>query len=335
MNRNPGLFGRVAQWSRKRRRELEDSDSPFPEDEEILPRDGMTETFQRRRRIDEELIFADAADRSQRKHRKSNEGIDPIIGELLLEHWSTFFTCFREDEKAFELARFQDQAADIQKRLDHLGPNDVPDTVTSRQLLFLLSRFMREHFKSWDNRLDQMVAHIRELEQQKQAVELSNSWQQDETARCKELVSDQLAGREAVMPTGANGMPPLLSELLCTLFDVSSIPERPRAHTRQRAAEEEATATPTDEPVTDLRSDTDPAEALDDDTAIIRRVLRAMLRGKATPAKVSRTLEDHDLAVELCRLSEENRRYRTMLAHLGLLPADQQSDRPDDEDADD
>jgi hypothetical protein len=329
MNRTTGLFGRVAQWTRNRRT-AQAEESPFPEDEVTGPRDGMTETFHRRRRIDEQLLFDENADQSLKRHRKQGRTPDPIIGELLLELWGTFFSCFREDERAFELARFQDQAADVQQQLDELPSEAIPDLVTSRRLLFLLTRFMREHFDSWDNRLDQMAAQIRELQQQNHAVELTNSWQQDETQRCRQLVADQLSRRETVIPSGRDGMPPLLSQLLCTLFDISSIPQRPQAHLRTTTAElaqaegGESAQTPA---ATDLRSDTDPALSADDDTAIIRRVLRAMLRGEATPAKVTRTLEDADLAQELCRLSEENRRYRTMLSHLGLLPAEPGSQR--------
>ncbi|MFW5844979.1 MAG: hypothetical protein ACOCXJ_02005 [Planctomycetota bacterium] len=315
---------RIRRWGRKREEHKSNRALEPRLDREQAGTDAavqaasQTDRFQRRRSIDLFGLFRGPAEASRNSHRATGRFADPVLADLLLDHWADFFAHFREDERDFELARFEQEAEQVQQILDQLEPEERPDLVTCRQMLFLLNRLGRERFQTWDQRLDVLLAQNRDLEQQLNAIQLSTSWQTDEMTYCRGIITDAMKRRDSFVPAGSDGEPVLVSQLLCALLNITKAPPRPEA-SRGRRLTARADVQEPPPPAPDAQTDFEPVEQVDAQVATIQRTLRDLLRGQATRAKLNRVLGDRELAAELHSLVSSVRQYRTILAQLGLL----------------
>lgn len=126
----------------------------------------------------------------------TGQDIDPVIGRLILSCWRSFFEMFRPDEQPIEFARYREEADAVIAAVDQLGSDGLPDLVTCKQILFLLSRFTRERFHEYNDRVEDLAQQSRELAQQLEAHRLTSSVSVDELARVQDVLeasSDRLA----------------------------------------------------------------------------------------------------------------------------------------------
>ncbi|MDA3962738.1 MAG: hypothetical protein PF961_18290 [Planctomycetota bacterium] len=325
----PRSFTQSFQRWRQKRSERQGGDDPFEGMEqagETKPDKDATDRFRRRRGVDYDAVFEEPAKRSRSKHRSSGQFCDPLVADMLQDFWATFFACFRDDEQGFELEHFKREAAEVQEQLDEFGPDGAPDLVTCRQMLFLMSRFARERFDSWSARIDEMLMAHSQQHQELEAIKLTSCWQTDELNHCKELVTNAIKQRDMRVPAKGDGVPPTLNELICALLGIQAQPPRPQAHTSRmrRKTPPEGTAleakgseevSPESEALE--RKSTQEAEA---EGKLLLKVMRDMINGKTTLAKLTKAVEDRDLARELLEMSGEFHRNRGILARVGLLP---------------
>lgn len=189
------LLSKVRRW--KQRHDISISSDDFEQDEvHPVKEQSMTGIFYKKKVIDHEMMFNEPASRSQKLHDLNQKQADPIIGQLLMEQWATFFECFRDDEHDFEEAEFVDSAHSVQNRLDRLPPHTRPDIVTLRQMLFLLIRLTREQFERRNERINELMNRVHELEFEKESVQLENCWHIDEIHRCMHIISCQMRGED-------------------------------------------------------------------------------------------------------------------------------------------
>jgi len=123
-------------------------------------------------------------------------------------------------------------------------------------------------------------------------------------------------------------VPPTLNELLCAMLGIQAQPPKPQAHTsrlRRQSREDEAGAAGDAAP---QEPDSGEQEALERQATadaeaegkLLAKVLGDMVAGRTTLAKLTKTVEDRDLARRLLEMSTEFHRNRGILARLGLLP---------------
>jgi len=305
---------RIQRWRERRRAahetplgsgeadEFADFDPQAVGDEEGADTGG-TARYRRRKSVDYGVVFADAAKRSRAKHRTTGKSADPVLAEMLLDFWDTFFECFREDEPEFELARFRDEAAEVQEQLDALPPGMPPDLVTCRQVLYLLLSFARDRFESWSKRFDDVAAQHRQLQAEVQAAQLTTSWLTDEMQHCREMIGNALKQRDQRVPNGPDGAEPRVTDMLGALLGVSAPAPKIEVHT-SRIRRQTTAATESEPPEVRLQ------QTLDD-----------LIAGRASVAKLNRVLEDRELALQLYEMAAEHRRFKGILSRIGLLTA--------------
>ncbi len=225
MDQSLSIFNQVQNFGKKQSIRISAEDYDDSDDSIELPDDGrsMTGRYERNKRIDSELMFAEPARRSQEKHQQNSptEQLDPIINNLLLEHWVMFFNCFREDERDFEQAEFLKHAQGVQDTLNALGPGEAPDLVTQRQMLYLVTRFTKEHFDSRNRRIDELQNENRRLRHQKDSIALSNCLHEDETNICVDIVKSKM-DRTTKSSFETKESKPKLRHMLTRLFENSS-----------------------------------------------------------------------------------------------------------------
>lgn len=315
------FLARFGLWRRRRverqtRRALEPTPAPS---EPGADERTATDRYRQRGLLDAQTLFDAPAERSRRRHRAEDVRCDPLVAELVQELWAAFFAGFREDERAFELARFEEEAAAVQERLDALGGEEQPDLTTCRQMLYLLAGFLRERSAAWDRRLNAVLAEACEAKRELNVVQLSTSWQADELDYCRELLTRSIRQRDVHVPRSPDGAPPLVSELVCLLLGITRAPPRPRSH-RGRVPGS-APEAPAIEPFAGEPTPPAGAAAADRrDAAEVRRALTETLDGGPTLGRLVRLLDDEALARRLCELVEEHRRHRDILSRIGLLP---------------
>lgn len=243
------------------------------------------------------------------------ERLDPAaereaLPNLVLALWRVFADGFRADERAHEERDFRAAAAGVEAALAALPAERAPDPALCRRLIAALVAALPERLAALHERIDLLADTCRNHEKELNVLKLATSWQTDEAERCRAMIVEGLRGREAVLPMpGPDGVQPLLSDLLAALLHVRRPPPPTVAHAGRRQAAPAAAATAAD-----------PSAPPPSEGATVARILRETLAGASSVGRLARVLEDRELAQRLADQAAENRRYRTLLVRIGLLP---------------
>lgn len=247
------------------------------------------------------------------------ERLDPraereVLHNLVLAVWQQVVASFRDDERAHEEREFRSAAAGVEPALAALPTDRAPDLSLCRRLLGVLVLEMPERLAALHERIDLLVDTCRNNDKELNVLKLASSWQTDEMERCRSMIVEGLRGRESVLPmVGPDGVQPMLSELLSALLHVKRPPPTAQAHQGRRQSRQAA------DPA-DVHSTTTPAATAASEGAVVARILRETLDGTSSVGRLARVLEDSELAQRLADQAADNRRYRTLLVRIGLLP---------------
>lgn len=236
-----------------------------------------------------------------------------VVHNLVWALWQHVVSGFRADERAHEEQDFHAAAITVAASLAALPADRAPDPALCRRLLAVLVSELPERLAALHERIDLLADTCRNHEKELNVLKLASCWQTDEAERCRAMIIEGLRGRESVLPmAGPDGVQPLLSDLLSALLHVKRPPPTTQAHQgrRQPPPPDAGTAQP----------DSGPATAATSEGATVARILRETLAGTSSVGRLARVLEDRDLAQRLADQSAENRRYRTLLVRIGLLP---------------
>lgn len=245
------------------------------------------------------------------------------LHNLVLALWLQVAEGFRPDEHAHEEHDFRAIAAPVEAAMAALPADRAPDAALCRRLLGVLVAALPERLAALHERIDLLADTCRNHEKELNVLKLATSWQTDESDRCRKMIVEGLRGRESVLPMpGPDGVQPLLSELLAALLHVQRPPPPTQAHAGRRQTR--AGSGPG-------RPDPAPATASTSEGAIVARILRETLDGSSSVGRLARVLEDRDLAQRLADQAAENRRYRTLLVRIGLLPRQEDGDEAEAE----
>lgn len=127
---------------------------------------------------------------------------DRILADAVLELWRTFFACFRADESAFEAARFQASATQIEARLAALAPEAVPARDLVVAMLAALSSLWHERHQTISQRLDTLISDLGQHQARLGTAELSAAHRADELERIQQVMQGACA--ELGMPPPAD-----------------------------------------------------------------------------------------------------------------------------------
>ncbi len=114
------------------------------------------------------------------------------ISEETLTLWRTFFACFRPDEAAFEAARFQEKAGQLEARVSGLSPGERPDQALTLEILQTLSGLWEERHADISSRLDTLIGELSSHQAQLGSVQLTTAHQSDEIQRVGLVVQRSL-----------------------------------------------------------------------------------------------------------------------------------------------
>lgn len=233
-----------------------------------------------------------------------------VLPNLVLVLWQRVAQGFRADEHAHEEHDFRAAAARVEAALAALPAERAPDPALCRRLLAVLVEALPERLAAMHERIDLLADTCRNHEKELNVLKLATSWQSDESERCRTMILEGLRGREALLPMpGPDGVQPLLSDLLAALLHVRRPPPPTQAHPGRRQP-----------PPAEPASPADPAAPPLSEGATVARILRETLAGTSSVGRLARVLEDRELAQRLADQAAENRRYRTLLVRIGLLP---------------
>ncbi len=135
------------------------------------------------------------------------------LGPAVVDLWRTFFASFRADEAQFEAAQFEEQAADLNRRVEELSPGEPLDPAFIRALLDTLLVFWEERTMSVSQRLDHLIDELNQNRARLEGASLDAAHQQDEIARATGLVATALVELGMEVATDAN-LSQLLSQLV-------------------------------------------------------------------------------------------------------------------------
>lgn len=124
------------------------------------------------------------------------------IGEEALTLWRTFFVCFRPDEAAFEAARFQERAGQLDARVASLSPGERPDLVLTVEILQTLSGLWEERHHEISVRVDTLIGELSTHQAKLGSAQLETAHQSDELQRIAQLVSGSLKELNERVPDG-------------------------------------------------------------------------------------------------------------------------------------
>lgn len=124
------------------------------------------------------------------------------VGEEALTLWRTFFACFRQDEAAFEAARFQERASQLDARIDALPPGDRPDLMFAVEILQTLSGLWEERHQEISGRLDTLISELSTHQAKLGSVQLETAHQSDELSRIAHVVGASLQEMKVAVPEG-------------------------------------------------------------------------------------------------------------------------------------
>ncbi len=208
------LLSKVKNWNKKHNISITPDDFEVGE---VADEQSMTGVYRKQKRIDSQMMFDAPAKRSERIHELNQRVADPILAQLVMEMWATFFECFRKDEHDFEEAEFVDYGHSVQNRLDKLPPGAQPDIVTLRQMMFLLIHMTSQQYQHRNQRLTDLIYRVNELEFKKESAELENSWHIDEIHRCMHMVSCRMRGEDVPLEEMDERKTPLHDVLMAFL----------------------------------------------------------------------------------------------------------------------
>ncbi len=137
-------------------------------------------------------------------------GIAPIIIDL----WQVFFASFRSDEAQFEAARFRQDAADLNARVEALATGEQPDSDLLRALLDTLIVFWEERTQSVSERLDHLIADLNSHQAALGSTSLAAAHHEDLITRATGLVATALVEWGDQVPTDLD-----LAQLMARLID--------------------------------------------------------------------------------------------------------------------
>jgi hypothetical protein len=115
------------------------------------------------------------------------------LGHGVLGLWRTFFACFRPDEAAFEAARFQAEAEQLEQRLAGLPAEAAPEPELAAELVAALQGFWQARHQAIDERLDLLIRDLTTQQAKMGSVELARAHGSDEIARASAAVRLALA----------------------------------------------------------------------------------------------------------------------------------------------
>jgi hypothetical protein len=124
------------------------------------------------------------------------------IAEESLTLWRTFFACFRPDEAAFEAARFQQKASQLDARITVLSPGERPDQQLTLELMETLSGLWEERHADISARLDTLIGELSSHQAKLGSVQLTTAHQSDEIERIAHVVSQSLNELHERVPDG-------------------------------------------------------------------------------------------------------------------------------------
>ena len=125
------------------------------------------------------------------------------LGHGVLGLWRTFFACFRPDEAAFEAARFQADAEELEQRLANLPAEAAPEPALAAELVAALQGFWQARHQAIDERLDLLIRDLTTQQAKIGSVELARAHGSDEIARASAAV--RLALAEAGLAPAGGG----------------------------------------------------------------------------------------------------------------------------------
>ncbi len=124
------------------------------------------------------------------------------IAEETLNLWRTFFANFRPDEAAFEAARFQEQAGQVNERVLMLSPGERPDLAMSVEILQTLSGLWEERHVQISERLDTLIGELSTHQAKLGSAQLATAHQSDELQRIAQVASASLGELHEKVPEG-------------------------------------------------------------------------------------------------------------------------------------
>lgn len=124
------------------------------------------------------------------------------VGEEALTLWRTFFACFRQDEAAFEAARFQERAGQLDARIEALPAGERPDLVLAVEILQTLSGLWEERHQEISGRLDTLISELSTHQAKLGSVQLETAHQSDELSRIAQVVGASLQEMKVTVPAG-------------------------------------------------------------------------------------------------------------------------------------
>jgi hypothetical protein len=124
------------------------------------------------------------------------------IAEETLNLWRTFFANFRPDEAAFEAARFQEQAGQVNERVLALSPGERPDLAMSVEILQTLSGLWEERHVQISERLDTLIGELSTHQAKLGSAQLATAHQSDELERIARVVNGSLGELHEQVPAG-------------------------------------------------------------------------------------------------------------------------------------
>ncbi len=124
------------------------------------------------------------------------------VGEEALSLWRTFFACFRQDEAAFEAARFQERASQLDARIDALPPGERPDLMFAIEILQTLSGLWEERHQEISGRLDTLIGELSTHQAKLGSVQLETAHQSDELSRIAHVIGASLQELKVAVPEG-------------------------------------------------------------------------------------------------------------------------------------
>ena len=116
---------------------------------------------------------------------------DPLVDEIgaaAADLWLTFFSCFRGDERSHELAHFQAQTGELNRRLGTVPSGQRPDVALVCDLLRTLDDLWQARHVAVSSRIDTLIAELQSASRRLSGQELGGAAAADELARCLSVV---------------------------------------------------------------------------------------------------------------------------------------------------
>ncbi len=110
------------------------------------------------------------------------------LARLILDLWDSFFSSFREDERAHEAKRFLAEAEGINDAVERLAPGEDPDVPMLATLLELLLQFWDDRHAQISGRLDSLIEDLNQHQSELGSADMERAFRDDEVNRLRQIV---------------------------------------------------------------------------------------------------------------------------------------------------